>query len=215
MICFPIISLTGNHQTQNNLIVNTPKLVLVSTSPYRQELMQRAGLKFLAVAPRFEENHDHQDDPARLALALARGKAMSVAADFPNAILIGSDQVVWFERHILTKPGTPERALAELKKMRGRTHEFYMGLFLFHTGLQAAQEFVVQGTAQLRADLTDAELQRYIAIDDPSNCAGSAKIEGPGLLLFERMDCEDWTAIIGLPMMKLASALRQWNYPIF
>lgn len=177
--------------------------------------MQRAGLKFQAVAPRFEEVHNNHDDPAALALALARGKAMSVAADFPNAILIGSDQVVWFEKHILTKPGTPERALEELKKLRGRPHEFFMGLFLFHTGLQMSQEFVVNGTAQLRADLTDMELQRYIAVDDPVNCAGAAKIEGPGLMLFERMDCEDWTAIVGLPMIKLTSALRQWGYPIF
>ena len=192
-----------------------PNLILVSTSPYRQELMQRAGLKFRAVAPRFEEVHDNHDDPAKLALALARGKAMSVAVDFPNAILIGSDQVVWFENRILTKPGTPERALDELKALRGRTHEFYMGLFLFHTGLQASQEFVVKGSARLRVDLTEEELRRYIALDDPVYCAGAAKIEGPGLMLFERMDCEDWTAIIGLPMIKLATALRKWGYPIF
>lgn len=192
-----------------------PELVLASTSPYRQELMQRAGLKFRAVAPHFEEVHNDNDDPAALALALARGKAMSVAANFPDAILIGCDQVVSFESRILTKPGSPERALEELKKLRGRTHEFYTGLFLRHTGMQAEQELMVKGSAQLRADLTDAELHRYIEIDDPSNCAGSAKIEGPGLLLFARMDCEDWTAIIGLPMMKLASALRNWGYPIF
>lgn len=177
--------------------------------------MQRAGLKFRAVAPRFEEVHDHSDDPEKLALTLARGKAMSVAADFSNAILIGSDQVVSFEHRILTKPGTPERALAELKKLRGRTHEFFMGLFLFHTGLQKSQEFIVSGTAQLRTDLTDDELRRYVALDDPSHCAGSAKIEGPGLMLFERLDCEDWTAIVGLPIIKLTSALRQWGYPIF
>jgi septum formation protein len=67
----------------------------------------------------------------------------------------------------------------------------------------------------LRADLTDDELRRYIELDNPVNCAGSAKIEGPGLKLFERMDCEDWTAIIGLPIIKLATALRQWGYPIF
>ena len=193
-----------------------PNLILVSTSPYRQELIQRAGLKFRAVAPRFEEVHDNNNnDPAALALTLARGKAMSVAADFPHAILIGSDQVVWFENHILIKPGTPERALEELKALRGRPHEFYMGLFLFHTGLQVSQEFVVKGAARLRADLTNEELRRYIELDDPVNCAGSAKIEGPGLMLFERMDCEDWTAIIGLPMIKLATALRKWGHPIF
>lgn len=177
--------------------------------------MQRAGLKFRAVAPRFEEVHDHNDDPGKLALTLARGKAMSVAADFSNAILIGSDQVVGFKHRILTKPGTPERALDELKVLRGQVHEFYIGLFLYHTGLRESQEFIVSGTAQLRPDLTDEELRRYIALDDPSHCAGSAKIEGPGLMLFERLTCEDWTAIIGLPMIKLTSALRQWGYPIF
>jgi len=194
---------------------NIPDLILASTSPYRQELLRRAGLKFLAVAPRFEEVYDHLSNPAGLALALARGKAMSVAADFPNAILIGSDQVVWFENRVLIKPGTPERALSELKNLRGHTHEFYMGLFLYHTGLRASQEFVVNGAAKLRADLTDDELRRYIELDDPVNCAGSAKIEGPGLMLFERLDCEDWTAIIGLPMIKLTAALRRWDYPIF
>lgn len=177
--------------------------------------MQQARLKFQAVPPRFEETHIHDGDPAALALALARGKVMSVAADFPNAILIGSDQIVWFENRILTKPGTPERALAELKSLRGHTHEFYMGLFLWHTGLSASQESVVKGTAKLRADLTEEELRRYIASDHPVNCAGSAKIEGAGLLLFERLDCEDWTAIIGLPMMQLTTALRRWGYPIY
>jgi len=192
-----------------------PDLILASTSPYRQELMHRAGLKFRAVAPRFEEVYDPLSNPAELALALARGKAMGVAADFPNAILIGSDQVVWFENRVLTKPGTPERAFNELKSLRGRMHEFYMGLFLFHTGLPASQEFVVKGSAKLRADLTDDELRRYVELDDPVNCAGSAKIEGLGLMLFERMDCEDWTAIIGLPMIKLTTALRRWDYPVF
>jgi septum formation protein len=195
--------------------ISLPDLILVSTSPYRQELLRRAGLKFRAVAPRFEEVYDPLSNPADLALALARGKAMSIAADFPNAILIGSDQVVWFENRVLIKPGTPERALSELKNLRGRRHEFYMGLFLFHTGLHASQEYVVKGSAKLRVDLTDEELRRYVELDDPVNCAGSAKIEGPGLMLFERLDCEDWTAIIGLPMIKLTTALRRWDYPIF
>jgi septum formation protein len=192
-----------------------PDLILVSTSPYRQELMKQARLPFRAVAPRFDETHAHNGHPAELALDLARGKVTSVATDFSNAILIGSDQIVWFENHALTKPGTPERALHELKNLRGRIHEFYTGLFLFHTGLQASQEFVIKGSARLRADLTDDELRRYIELDNPVNCAGSAKIEGPGLMLFERMDCEDWTAIIGLPIIKLTTALRQWGYPIF
>lgn len=194
---------------------DSPELVLVSTSPYRKELLARLGLKFRAVAPRFEETHEHEGDPAALALALARGKAMSVAEDFPNAILIGSDQVVWFESRVLGKPGTPERALHELLALRGHVHEFYMGLFLYHTEKKAGQEFIVKGSAKLRADLTAEELRRYIEIDNPIDCAGSAKTEGAGLMLFERLDCEDWTAIIGLPLIALITGLRKWGYPLF
>ncbi|NUO79538.1 septum formation protein Maf [candidate division KSB1 bacterium] len=192
-----------------------PELVLVSTSLYRQELLARLGVKFRAVAPRFEETHVHNGDPAALALELARGKTMSVAKDFKNAILIGSDQIVWFEGRVLGKPGSKERALEELRALRGRTHEFYMGLLLYHTEKKAAQEFIVKGSAQLRADLTELELRRYIEIDNPIDCAGSAKTEGVGLMLFERLDCEDWTAIVGLPIIALTSGLRKWGYPLF
>ena len=194
---------------------NLPALVLASTSPYRRELLARLGLKFFAAAPKFEEKHAHERDPAALALALARGKAMSVAADFTDANISGSDQVVWFEGRVLGKPGTKERARQELRDLRGRTHEFYMGLFLFHTEKRAAQEFVVTGSGRLRADLSEAELRQYVELDNPVDCAGSAKTEGPGLMLFDRLDCEDWTAIIGLPVIALTTALRRWQYPVF
>jgi septum formation protein len=196
-------------------VTRHPDLVLASTSPYRRELLAGMGLRFHAVAPKFEESHAHDGDPAALALELARGKAMSVAPDFANAIVIGSDQIVWCEGRVLGKPGTKERAWRELCALRGRTHEFYMGLFLFHTEEKAAQEFVVKGSARLRADLTEEELRQYVEIDNPVDCAGSAKTEGPGLMLFERLDCEDWTAIIGLPVIALTTALRRWQYPVF
>jgi len=192
-----------------------PQLVLASTSPYRREVLARLGLDFLAIPPKFAETHNHEGDPAALALALARGKAMSVTAEFDRAIVMGSDQIVWHEGQVLHKPGSQERAWQELRELRGRTHEFYMGLFLYHTEKKAAQEFVVRGTARLRADLTDDELRRYVAIDNPVDCAGSAKTEGPGLMLFENLECEDWTAIIGLPVIALTTALRRWDYPIF
>jgi len=192
-----------------------PELILVSTSPYRRELMAKMGFRFRAVAPRFEENHVHKGEPGELALALARGKAISVARDYPNAILIGSDQVVCCDGRVLTKAGTPERALQELQSLRGKSHEFYMGLFLFHTAAGLSQEFLIQGSGRLRHDLSDEELRAYIALDNPIDCAGSVKTEGPGLLLFERLDCEDWSAIVGLPIIALTTALRKWNYPIF
>lgn len=196
-------------------MLTPPELILASTSPYRQELLTRLGLQLRAVVPRFEETHAHNGDPGALALELARGKAMSVASDFPNAILIGCDQVVWFEGRVLGKSGSKERAFAELRALRGRTHEFYMGLFLYHTQERAAQEFIVQGSAKLRADLSEEELRRYIEIDNPIDCAGSAKTEGVGLMLFERLDCEYWTAIVGLPIIALTTGLRSWGYPLF
>ncbi len=177
--------------------------------------MAKMGFRFRAVAPRFEENHVHNGEPGELALVLARGKALSVAGDYPDAILIGSDQVVWCDGRVLTKAGTPERAWRELQRLRGRTHEFYMGLYLHHTAANLSQEFLIQGSGRLRADLSDEELRAYIALDNPVDCAGSVKTEGPGLLLFDRLDCEDWTAIVGLPIIALTTALRKWNYPIF
>lgn len=192
-----------------------PRLILASSSPYRRQQLENLGLPFTAVAPRFDEDLTLESDPAKLALHLARGKAMSVAPDFPDAIIIGSDQVIWFDGHILAKPGTKQRALAELKQLRSGSHDFFMGLFLHHTGINESQEFSVKGSARLRADLSDEELSRYVELDNPIDCAGSAKTEGPGLMLFERLDCEDWSAIIGLPIIALTTGLRRWGFPLF
>ena len=195
--------------------LDVPELILVSTSPYRRELLERLRVPFRTVVPRFKEDHHASDDPRRLVLELSRGKAMSVAADFPRAILIGSDQIVWCEGRPQGKPATPERALRQLQSLRGKDHEFYTGLFLHHTGRSTSQEYCVIGRGRLRADLTDDELRAYIALDDPVNSAGAVKTEGPGLMLFDKLECEDWTAIIGLPVMALVSSLRKWGYPIF
>ncbi|MDZ7288634.1 MAG: Maf family protein [candidate division KSB1 bacterium] len=192
-----------------------PELILVSTSSYRRKLLEQLGLPFRAVAPKFEENHLDFSDPRDLVKALSRGKAMSVAGEFPNAILIGSDQAVWFDGKILGKPGNAVRALEQLQRLRGKLHKFYMGLFLYHTGIKQSQEFLVSGSASLRRDLTDEELRAYIELDKPFDCAGAAKIEGRGLMLYETLICDDWSAIIGLPLMTLTTGLRKWGYPIF
>lgn len=177
--------------------------------------MQRLHMPFQAVAPRFDENHHAYDDPRRMVVALSRGKAMSVAEDFSDAILIGSDQIVWFDGKPIGKPLTSERAFAQLQKCRGQEHEFYTGLFLFDCRHRRSQEFCIIGRGRLRADLMDEELRAYVEQDDPIHSAGGVKTEGAGLILFDKLECEDWTAIIGLPVMALASGLRQWGYPIF
>lgn len=192
-----------------------PELVLVSTSPYRRELLQRLQLPFRTVTPRFEENHPDYDDPRRMVAELSRGKAMSVAEDFSDAILIGSDQIVWFEGKPIGKPLTPESALQQLQTLRGKQHEFYTGLYLYDCRRRASQEFCVVGRGRLRADLSDEELCSYIELDNPLHSAGGVKTEGPGLMLFDKLECEDWTAIIGLPVMALVSGLRKWGYLLF
>lgn len=194
---------------------NIPELILVSTSLYRRKQLEQLGLPFRAVAPKFDESKTSLSDPRELVKALAAGKAMSVAADFPNAILIASDQAVWVDGEILGKPGTAEAAFEQLKKMRQELHKFYMGLFLYHAGLKKSQEFLISGTGRFRRDLTDEELRAYIELDKPFDCAGSARIEGRGIMLYDSLRCDDWNAIIGLPLIALTTALRQWEYPIF
>ena len=192
-----------------------PELVLASTSPYRKQILENLQLKFRCFNPHFEEIHDNTERPEKLAIVLARGKAMSIAQNFRNAIVIGSDQIVWYEGEVLCKPGSQQRAFEELKRLRGHVHQFFMGLFLYHTELEESQEFVVTGAAKLRRDLTDKELMQYVKRDNPIDCAGSAKTKGCGLMLFERLDCEDWTAIVGLPVIALTTGLRKWKYPLF
>ncbi len=194
---------------------NLPTLILVSSSPYRRKQLEQLGLPFRAVAPKFDENHAGFSDPRELVKAQARGKAMSVADEFPNAILIASDQAVWVDGEILGKPGNAERALEQLQKMRRTLHKFYMSLFLYHTGLKREQEHLVSGSGYFHRNLTDDELQAYIGLDQPFDCAGAARIEGRGILLYDTLRCDDWTAIVGLPLMTLTKALRQWGYPIF
>ncbi len=192
----------------------TPELILVSSSPYRRKQLAQLGLPFRAVAPKFEEDDTRSADPRELVKIHARGKAMSVAEEFPHAILIASDQAVWVDGEILGKPGNAARALEQLQKMRRKLHKFYMGLFLYHTGLKQEQEHLVSGSGYFHQNLTDEELRAYIALDEPYDCAGAARIEGRGILLYDTLRCDDWTAIIGLPLMTLTKALRWWRYPI-
>ena len=177
--------------------------------------MERLRLPFRVVAPRFEEHHHAYNDPRKMVLDLSRGKAMSVASEFSDAILFGSDQIVWFEGKPVGKPLTQERALKQLQSLRGKDHEFFTGLYLYDCRRRESQEFCIVGHGCLRADLSDDELRSYIELDNPLHSAGGVKTEGPGLMLFDKLECEDWTAIIGLPVMALARGLRKWGYPNF
>jgi septum formation protein len=176
-------------------------LVLGSTSRYRRELLARLNVPFEVAAPDVDETP--LPDEAPLALA----KAQAVAAKFPHAVVIGSDQVADLHGEPLGKPGTHERATEQLQRMRGQT-------VIFQTALAVVcQEtgFVQQDVAQVKVlfrNLTDEEIENYLRAEQPYDCAGSAKSEGLGIALLERIDNDDPTALIGLPLIRTARMIR-------
>ncbi|MDD2535564.1 MAG: Maf family nucleotide pyrophosphatase [Macromonas bipunctata] len=182
-------------------------LVLGSTSRYRRELLQRFGLPFDVVGPHVDETPQPNEAPAALAQRLALAKAQAVAAQRPEAIVIGSDQVADLHGQPLGKPGTHERAVAQLRQMSGQTVLFQTAVAVVcaATGLAACELAVVRVVFR---DLTDAEIERYLRAEQPYDCAGSAKSEGLGITLLDHIDNDDPTALIGLPLIRTARLLR-------
>lgn len=182
-------------------------LVLGSTSRYRRELLQRFGLPFDVVGPHVDETPQPNEAPAALAQRLALAKAQAVAAQRPKAIVIGSDQVADLHGQPLGKPGTHERAVAQLRQMSGQTVLFQTAVAVVcaATGLAACELAVVRVVFR---DLTDAEIERYLRAEQPYDCAGSAKSEGLGITLLDHIDNDDPTALIGLPLIRTARLLR-------
>jgi septum formation protein len=182
-------------------------LVLGSTSRYRRELLTRLHVPFEVAAPDVDETPLPGELPAALAQRLAMAKAQAVASRFPAAVVIGSDQVVDLHGQPMGKPGTHERALAQLAQMRGQT-------VIFQTALAVVcleSGFAEQDIAEVRVvfrDLSDAEIENYLRIEQPYDCAGSAKSEGLGIALLERIDSDDPTALIGLPLIRTARMIR-------
>jgi septum formation protein len=189
-------------------------LVLASTSVYRRQLLARLGLTFEVAAPSCDEEalKDASLAPAALAAYLAREKARSVAERFPGAHILGSDQVVEIDGEILGKPGSPERAVAQLMKLAGRAHRLITAYALVCPGGALIEHVDVQ-VLHMRA-LSQDELARYVSVDKPLDCAGSYKIEALGIALFERIEGADFTAIMGLPLVALTSSLRAEGFVV-
>ena len=182
-------------------------LVLGSTSRYRRELLARLNVPFEVAAPEVDETPIPGEAPVALAQRLALAKAQAVAAKFPQAVVIGSDQVADLHGQPLGKPGTHERAVQQLRQMRRQTVIFQTALAVvcLETG------FVQQDIAQVRVvfrELTDDEIENYLRAEQPYDCAGSAKSEGLGIALLERIDSDDPTALIGLPLIRTARMIR-------
>jgi septum formation protein len=181
-------------------------LILGSTSPYRRVLLQRLGLPFRCEKPRCDEDALKRPDlvPQALAELLAEAKGASVAVEFPAAVVIGSDQVATIDGRILGKPGTPERAVEQLLALSGREHLLITALVIIADGIVLRHTDVTRLT--MRA-LDRPSLTRYVAADQPLDCAGSYKLEQQGISLFSRIDSADHSAITGLPLLALTRLL--------
>jgi septum formation protein len=181
--------------------------VLASSSPYRRELLGRLRLQFDAKTPGIDETALHGEDAGATALRLAQAKARAVSGEFPHALVIGCDQVAELDGTCLGKPGSHDNAVAQLKAMRGKTVVFHTAIALLNSETGAMQAANVPTTVDFR-DYSDGEIDRYLAAERPYDCAGSAKIEGLGIVLVERVSSDDPSALIGLPLMRLATMLR-------
>lgn len=183
------------------------QLVLASTSPFRRELLARLGLPFEIADPAVDESALPGETPETTALRLSEAKARAVAADFPDALIIGSDQVACLDGQIFGKPGTHEKAVKQLQTMRGRSVNFFTGLCLFNAKTGQAHVRGVPTLVKFR-DLTDAEIENYLRREQPYNCAGSAKSEGLGIAVIAGMEGTDPNALIGLPLIALCDLLK-------
>ena len=194
----------------------TPPLILASSSAYRRELLGRLNLPFECVAPHLDETPLPGETPPVTAMRLATAKAAAVAALYPGALVIGSDQVATLDDLQIGKPGTHDAALAQLQLMRGRSVVFHTALCLFDAREQGGpvQLENIQTTVTFR-DLPDAELDAYLRIEQPYDCAGSAKNEGLGIAIMERIDSIDPTALTGLPLIALTGMLRRAGVAFF
>ena len=189
-----------------------PRLILASSSRYRKELLSRLHLPFDVIVPNVDETPHPDETPEATALRLAQEKAAAVAHQMPDALVIGSDQVATLDGEQIGKPGTHENALLQLRKMRGRVAVFHTALCLWDgrnsaAARQTAQVKNIQTFVTFR-NLPDQELDAYLRIEQPYDCAGSAKNEGLGITIIEKIESDDPTALTGLPLIALTTMLR-------
>ncbi len=182
-------------------------LVLGSTSRYRRELLERLRIPFEVAAPDVDETPRTGEAPRELALRLALAKAQAVARQHPKAVVIGSDQVADLNGEPLGKPGTHERAVAQLRRMRGQTVVFQTAVAVVcaETGFE---QMALAPVSVRFHDLSDAEIEAYLRAEQPYDCAGSAKSEGLGIALLDAIDNDDPTALVGLPLIRTCRMIR-------
>lgn len=187
--------------------MNSQPLVLASTSVYRSQLLSTLQIPFLTAAPRVDETPLPDEDAGQTALRLSQLKAQAVRESFPDALIIGSDQVALLGQLQLGKPYTHDNAVKQLRAMRGKTVIFYTALSLLNTSNGVMQSDLVETQVTFRL-LSDDEIERYLVKEQPYHCAGSAKSEGLGIALIESIRGDDPNALIGLPLISLVTMLK-------
>ncbi len=189
------------------------RLVLASTSPYRRALLERLRVPFLVAFPDIDEAAFKTTgrSPRDVAIDLAQSKASILRDQYPDDAIIGGDQVATIDGEILDKPGSIEVATEQLRRLSGRSHQLLTAVCVYHN-----DEFhdVLDVTTLTMRTLSDDEIARYLAADNPINCAGSYKIESLGISLFESIDSADHTAIVGIPLMALTTLLRALGFSL-
>jgi septum formation protein len=184
------------------------KLILASTSPYRRELLNRLGLAFDVANPQTDETPLPGETPEPLSLRLSEAKARAVANLYPDALIIGSDQVATVDGKIFGKPGNHQNAVEQLRELSGKTVNFFTGLCLLNAQTGKADVRGIPTLVTFR-QLTDSEIENYLRREPAYNCAGSAKSEGLGIALLSSMRGDDPNALVGLPLIALCDMLRQ------
>ena len=198
---------------QNNVMAQRRRLVLASTSPYRKALLERLGLAFEVVAPHTDERPLGGETPPDTSLRLAALKAQAVRAAHRDALIIGSDQVATSGGRLLDKPGNHANAVRQLKAVSGKSADFHTAVALLDAANGNVQTALVPCRVHFRA-LDDARIEQYLQKEKPYDCAGSAKVEGLGIALIARIETEDPTSLIGLPLIALTEMLERAGLPV-
>lgn len=197
----PLPGLVGNKRT-------THAIILASTSPYRTALLRRLGLPFSVAAPDIDESPLTDETPTAMAKRLAEAKARVIAIESRDSLIIGADQVAYIADRVLGKPGSRDKAFAQLRAASGKAVTFHTGVCLLNTETGRTQTECELFKVHFRA-LSDAQIARYLNAEQPFNCAGSFKAEGLGISLFSRLEGDDPSALIGLPLIRLVDMFHQ------
>jgi len=188
-----------------------PPLILASSSPYRAQMLDRLGLPFTTATSGIDETPEPDEAPEALVRRLALAKARHIAPEHPEALIIGADQVSVLGDEILGKPGSRERAIRQIQRMSGNRVDYLSGIALVGPGIERVD---IVPTRLTYRELEQAEIERYVDRDQPLDCAGAMRSESLGIALLETLSSDDPTALIGMPLIRIAQWLRAAGYPI-